>query len=196
MTAHLQPALSGTFSHRRTAGHVTEIPAQKPPNPTTLAPGSLIHLWAPGDTPWQDRPILARVERTTMDAIMARDLGSGARCKYEVGPAYPAQLRWTWELAAPPESPVLTYGAAAVIDRSAMSLDERKELLFGIPGSTVRISTRAGESYVGVPTLMVIDGDDDTVCWVRVEGPTDSRGPIAFMVRFADITAVILGGGQ
>jgi len=191
MTA-MQNAAHETFPNSRTAG---QLAGEKPPNATSLKPGSLVYLWRPGEIPHMDRPVLARVERTTVDTIMALDLSNGVRAKYEVGPAYPAGLRWTWELAAPPEGPQLTYGAAAVIDKSTLALDERKELVFGRPGSMVRISTRAGESYVGVPTVMVIDGDDDTVCWVRVEGPTDSRGPIAYMVRFADITAVILGGG-
>lgn len=197
MSGHLQHAGNGSvLADRGPVDFAHPILVQRPPNPTTLRPGSYIHLWAPGEDPRTDRPVLARVERATADTIIARDLGGDARGKYEVGADYPATLRWRWELAAPPERPLLTSGDAEVIDRAELPLAELTRLLFGEPGSTVRISTRAGESYTGVPTAMVTDGDQDAVVWVRVEGPTDSRGPISYMVRFADITAVIHGGGR
>lgn len=180
-----------------TGNHPARPAAPDRPSPTDLRAGSFVYLWPPNEADGVGaRPVLARVERTTTDVILARDLATGVRCQYEVGPAYPAGLRWGWELAAPPESPCLTRGTPAVVDKNAMTWGDRQELLFGTPGSTVRISTRAGESYTGVPTLAVVDGDDSNICWVRIAGPTDSRGEITYMVRFADITAVVLGGGR
>lgn len=195
MTAHLQHT-GDPIGATEAAGWAHEAVVAGPPSPTTLRPGSFVYLWAPSDTPRVDRPVLARVERATTDAIIARDLGSGVRGKYEVGQAYPARLRWTWEPAAPPESPCLTHGALEIIDRSTLDIEERRELLFGAPGSTVRIVNKAGESVTGVPTAIVVDGGTERICWVIVEGPTDARGTISYRVKYEDISTVVHGGGR
>jgi hypothetical protein len=164
------------------------------PDPHTLKPGSYIYLWAPGDEPGADAPVLARVERTTRDVILAKDLCSQVRRECEVGDAYPAQLRWQWAFVAPPEGPQLAPDGIAIIDRRMLSITERREWLFGPLGTTVRISEKAGGTIVGVVTEVVVDGDQWDVQWVKIVGPTDSRGPIVHRVCFSQIASVTIVG--
>lgn len=197
MSAHVHHGGNGgLLAGREPVAASHEIRVQGPPDPHTLTPGSFIYLWAPGVPPGHPERLLARVVHVTREVITARDLNGHVEGNYQVGQVYPAGLRWSWELAAPPERPVLPLGQAVVVDRAAMDLAERARWLFGEPGSTVRVTAKDGNSYVGVPSCYVVDTEQGRVHWVLIDGPTDARGPIRYKLRFEDICGVIEGGGR
>jgi hypothetical protein len=161
--------------------------------PALLRRGTLVHLWAPGSTPWSgDRPILARVEKATTDNIVGIDLRDGTRAIYDVSRdrTNPTAARWSWEVAAPPQFAASVDGVER-IPGDRLCLEERIRLICGEPGMSVRFGMRDGGSVSGVLTTVIQDDPDAReASWCALSGPVDHRGTIVHWVRVPDIVSV------
>lgn len=165
-------------------------------SPRGLQPGTLVYLWGPGEEQGSDRRILAQVERTTVDHIVAFDRADEEpqRRTYEVGAMYPATMRWTWEVAAPPLAPVLDCGRVKFTNRLTLTREERRQLLLGNVGAYLTIYLAGGTSVDGVVTEVVYE-DEDPV-WLLVASPADARKPYIARVQVDQITKImeVVGG--
>lgn len=153
-----------------------------------LQPGSLIYLWRPGDQPWIDRHILARVERATQSTIIAEDLVAQARCYYEVDSSYGPARRYTWEFAAPPPARC-PGGEVERIDGAKLTLEERIRLVCGEVGASVTVRLRSGDTVTGVLSKLIMGRDPEAwePEWAVFTGPADSRGQIRHVLRVEEI---------
>lgn len=156
-------------------------------NPTGIRPGTLVYLWAPGDDkPGGDR-ILVRVERTTTDTIVGKDLGSAVRGKYQVG-GYPAGFQWTWEVAAEPEHASGIEGVSAC-DRQEMTFEERRVAMFGDVGQLLTFHMAGGSSVSGIVTKVIYDGEKPW--FIVVSSPKDSMRSFQARLKVDQIAQIM-----
>lgn len=142
-----------------TAMHDNDRQSLTNPVCANLRPGTLVYLWAPESTPRLDRPILARVERASVDNIVSIDLEPNpvpgqppARRITPVGLDIAPGLRWTWEVAAPPQLPPV-FDHIEVVEAED-DVVERTRLLAGEPGAKLRVTLINGEVVHGVLTRL------------------------------------------
>lgn len=159
-------------------------------NPALLRPGTLIYLWQPGEERGVDRT-LARVERATVDNILAVDLSDGSRGKYEVGndPGNRTALRWTWEVAAPARRSSIGCDGIERVEGSSMTLEERIAAVCGAPGAKITVRLKSGEAFPGVTLSKLIMGRDDDweAEWCVFSAEPDCRGELAHVFRTDEI---------
>lgn len=169
---------------------MTDREAAARQDPTQLRPGTLIYLWAPGEAKSDDRT-LARVKMARRDVIEAVDLRSGGgEALYEVGTdlTNPNKMRWTWEIAAPPQHPQLACGVE-IVD-AIMSVAERTKLVAGEPGDNLRVSLTSGEMVHGVLKRLVMGQDNWEAEWAELEDHVPGRDIAVHVIRVAEIAKV------
>lgn len=165
------------------------------PRPTSLRKGALVYLWAPGEQSGLDRPLLAKVERSSVDTIVAVDLDPHpvpgqhpVRRVVEVGSAFPPALRWTWELAAQPQLPPAFDEVEIVAAQDSIS--ERTQLLAGEPGNKLRVTLINGEVVHGVLTRLFMGQDSWQAEWGELVDHAPGRDTTIHAVRIEHVSKI------